>query len=329
MNPKLICMTPVRNEAWCLDVFLKCTSLWADHIIIADQNSIDGSREIASNYPKVKLIENNSEIYNEHDRQQLLIDEARKFEGPKILVALDADEILTANYSKTEDWKRILNSQPGDVFGFQWGNILPDKKHYFLSPFYFPWLFNDDGITEHKNYVSWIHSMRIPYPIEADKGYFKVTDFKVIHFGWFNSIRFESKNRFYQCIVSIKDPGLHFISIFRSHHSKKVKKHQIPSEWLEKYNNATTSILDQLNISQTLTWYDLYVKDLFIQHGIVKFKYLDIWDKNWIKLMKSEIKIKDPRSFWIKMIHFYLRRTTNYNNAIPIKVIDRILKLLI
>jgi len=38
-QPLLICMTPVRNEAWILHAFLKATSLWADHIIIADQNS--------------------------------------------------------------------------------------------------------------------------------------------------------------------------------------------------------------------------------------------------------------------------------------------------
>jgi hypothetical protein len=29
-------MTPVRNEASVLHAFLKATSLWADHIIIAD-----------------------------------------------------------------------------------------------------------------------------------------------------------------------------------------------------------------------------------------------------------------------------------------------------
>ena len=45
-RPLLVVLTPVRNEAWVLHAFLKATSLWADHIIIADQMSTDGSRDI-------------------------------------------------------------------------------------------------------------------------------------------------------------------------------------------------------------------------------------------------------------------------------------------
>lgn len=44
MNEKPIInyLTPVRNEVWILDRFLKAASFWADHIIIADQMSTDG-----------------------------------------------------------------------------------------------------------------------------------------------------------------------------------------------------------------------------------------------------------------------------------------------
>ena len=58
MTPKIICLTPVLNEAWILDRFIRCASLWADHIIIADQGSTDGSREIAQRYDKVIFIDN-------------------------------------------------------------------------------------------------------------------------------------------------------------------------------------------------------------------------------------------------------------------------------
>src|SRR5580693_6112239 len=129
MRPNLICLTPIKNEAWELDVFLKCTSLWADYIILADQNSTDGSQEIAKKYPKVRLIENKSNEYDEAKRQRLLIDEARKIEGPRILFALDADEVFSANYLQSSDWQQIINSKPGDVFGFQWANIMADRKN--------------------------------------------------------------------------------------------------------------------------------------------------------------------------------------------------------
>jgi len=77
-QPLLICMTPVRNEAWILHAFLKATSLWADHIIIADQNSTDGSREIAMSYSKVILIDNPSKEMHQAQTRQLLFKEAEK-----------------------------------------------------------------------------------------------------------------------------------------------------------------------------------------------------------------------------------------------------------
>jgi len=329
MKPKLICLTPVRNEAWCLDVFLKCTSLWADQILILDQNSTDGSREIALKYPKVKLLENSSESYDENERQKLLINEARKIEGAKILIALDADEIFSANYIDTEDWNRILSSQPGDVFGFQWANIISDKKHFFPSTFYFPWLFHDDGITEHKNYVRWMHSMRIPYPTKSDAYYYKVNDFKVLHFSWIDKKRFDSKNRFYQCLVTLKEPQMHFVTIYRSYHSSKVKVFPIETEWIKNYNVANYSVLDMLDLTETVYWFDLNVKEQLIKYGFKRFKYLDIWDYDWIVKMRTHIEIKDPRAWWIKIIHRYLQISTNYSSRVPVRLIDKILKTIV
>jgi hypothetical protein len=46
---------------------------------------------------KVILIENPSPTYNEFAREKLLIEAARNISGPRLLVALDADEALTAN----------------------------------------------------------------------------------------------------------------------------------------------------------------------------------------------------------------------------------------
>lgn len=329
IKPKLICITPVKNEAWCLDVFLMSTSQWADHIIIADQNSTDESREIATKYPKVKLIINTSESYDEGERQKLLINEARKIDGEKIIVALDADEVFTANFEETNDWQYIMNSKPGEVFGFQWANITPDKNHCFISDFYFPWLFHDDGITEHKNYVRYIHSMRIPYPKSADEGYYYINDFKVFHFAWINQKRVESKNRFYQCLVHLREPNEHFISLFRTYHQKREKIIPIPNKWIDNYRKLNRTIIDQLNLSDSLFWYDEYLMDIFQKFGYERFKYLNIWNKGWIDEMKRNIEILDPRSKLIKIIHAYLWFSQKYFNTIPIKIVDNALKKLL
>jgi len=72
--PKIVVITPVKSKAWILDRFLATTSHFADHIIIADQDSTDGSQEICKRYPKVILIRNDSSEYSEARRQTLLLD---------------------------------------------------------------------------------------------------------------------------------------------------------------------------------------------------------------------------------------------------------------
>jgi hypothetical protein len=305
------------------------TSLWADYIILADQNSTDESRGLASKYPKVRLLVNESETYDEDIRQKLLINESRKINGDKILFALDADEIFTANFKDTMDWNRIVNSKPGEVFGLKWANICPDKKRYFESSFYYPWVFHDDGVTEHVNYVRWMHSMRIPYPKQADTGYFEVKDFKVFHFAWIDPKRVESKSRYYQCLVCLNDPNEHFISIYRSYHQKKEKTKLIPPEWLEKYMNNGIDIIENIKLSTRIFWYDLEVMKQLMMHGFSCFKYLDIWNKQWIYEIKNHIKIDDPRNFYIKIIHFYLKTTQSIYSSIPIRFIDKVMKELL
>src|SRR5207247_9635192 len=62
---RVVVVTPVRNEAWILERFLSVTSRFADHIIVADQRSSDGSRAICSRYPNVTVIDNPTDEFNE------------------------------------------------------------------------------------------------------------------------------------------------------------------------------------------------------------------------------------------------------------------------
>ena len=110
MKPKIICLTPVKNESWILDIFLKSTSLWADYIIIADQFSTDNSRDIVRKYSKAILVENNNSAYDEAYRQRLLINEARKIEGKKLFITLDADEIFTPDLFLSNEWESICGA---------------------------------------------------------------------------------------------------------------------------------------------------------------------------------------------------------------------------
>ena len=121
-RPLIVCLTPVKDEAWILARFLRCAATWADHIIVSDQGSIDGSRAIAQNCAKTKLIENPAERYDEGARQRLLVEAARSIpnDGKRIFIALDADEALSANWRKSPEWHKLLRAAPGTVLAFQW-----------------------------------------------------------------------------------------------------------------------------------------------------------------------------------------------------------------
>lgn len=324
MKPKLICLTPVKNEAWCLKVFLESTSKWADYIIIADQKSTDGSKEIAMQYPKVTVIDNLNIEYNEAERQKLLINEARKIEGDKILFALDADEIFTSNFQESNDWKKILNSKPGDVFGFQWANLYPDFKHYFSSSFYYPWVFHDDNITEHKNYIKEIHSMRIPFPSKADMGWYHVNDFKVFHFAHVYKKRLKSKWRYYQCLEKNKGVYSNPITSYRSYNYNNEEKHLIPENWVKNY----TSLFQNFDLNQQQFWFDNELLTFIEKKGIATFSSIPIWDKDFKMHISSFKQLSDPRNLFQKFIHTYLEISQPLYPSRFIRGLDKLLKLL-
>lgn len=193
VKPKVICLTPVKNESWILEKFLMTTSLWADHIIIADQFSDDNSREIAKKFEKVILIKNPSIEFNEPERQKLLIEAARKIEGRKLLITLDADEFLTANYHNSTEWQFIMSAPPGTIIRFKWVNLKPGMMKYWSPDVFFPWGFMDDG-TEHMGSI--IHSTRIPMPLNAMM--IDLNEVRVLHYQYTDWERMASKHRWYQ-----------------------------------------------------------------------------------------------------------------------------------
>ncbi len=320
--PLLIVMTPVRNEAWILHAFLKATSLWADYIIIADQMSTDGSREIAMQYPKVILIDNQNPDFNEAERQKLLIDKAREIEGDKILFGLDADEIFSANFKETEDWQKIINSKPGDVFWFKWAEICPNQKEYWEQDRYYPWAFHDDGIEPHGNYVRNMHSMRIPYPIEEKQMYY-VNGFKVLHLAYLNRYRVNAKRRFYKFIDwELNKRNIIFLSRNYAQTKNEFSINTLPGNFIYKKPEYQFNLYDEIDLTSTKFWFDDYVSKRLGNYPKAKLKKIDLWDKAFIR----EYGLKDPRNIIDKFIHFYLDKTQAQKTFFLVKLIDKAIK---
>ncbi|HEY9692530.1 MAG TPA: glycosyltransferase family 2 protein [Oculatellaceae cyanobacterium] len=328
-SPTIICLTPVKNEAWILDRFLKCTSLWADYIIVADQNSTDNSREIAQKYPKVTLIENPSATYNEQERQKILIEAARKIpvSGKRLLIALDADEFFVG-HTESKEWDTILQAPVGTSLWFQWANVLPNMEKYYAPNFHLLFGYMDDG-KEHQGNL--IHSPRLPTDKLENRILF--SQIKVLHYQYTDWERMKSKHRWYQCLERIKNPQRSAIDIYRQYHHMDVPvtdTNQMPSSWFGTYENAgidMTSILREKNY-----WWDKEVLDFFDKYGIQTFAKEAIWDVDWNNQYQlcfqenPKIDLSDPRTRLEKWAHNWLQSTQVNPYTFKAKVINKWLK---
>jgi len=332
MRPSVICLTPIKDESWILDTFLKCASLWADHIIIADQLSDDGSRDIAGRYPKVILIDNQSPNYNELERQKLLLDAARRIAGPRLFVALDADEVLSANFMSSVEWRSLQDAEPGTVVFFQRVGVLPDFNSYWiedtqnLSPFGLL----DDG-SEHIG--SLIHSKRLPFQPNSPR--IEMQDVKVLHYQYSDWARMESKHRWYQCWERVNRPARRATAIYRQyHHMDAILRRDlpaIPDEWLRGYQQEGIDMTNPQH-ERVFRW-DREVIDLLVKHGRNTFKREAIWDVNWSAISRATdldldtCVVRDPRTAMDRAIHYWLRVTQPYSFHLPIRLADVCLRL--
>lgn len=329
MNKKIICLCPVKNEAWILDIFLASTSLWADHIIMLDQNSTDESRLIIQRFSKAILVENNSNNYNELERQRILINHARDlFGNNNILFALDADEIL-ANYHNNPDWYKLLELKPGTTIRFPWLNVLPGNDTYFESAGkrnIFAYI--DDG-AEHIGME--MHSPRVPVytePIDVDS-------IKVLHYQFSVRGRQLSKHRWYECLESIKYPDKDKINVYRTYHHIDLppgEVHEIPQSWYINYELYGINLRDIKDDGQH--WWDKELCALLLDKGPARFRKEAIWYIDWNEVhqryfkSKSPVNLNDPRSVLDKLAHIWLKASQSNPTIFSNRVVAKFLRVI-
>ncbi|WP_404790599.1 glycosyltransferase family 2 protein [Altericista sp. CCNU0014] len=333
-KPTIICLTPVRNEAWILDRFLQCASLWADHIILADQ-STDNSAEIASRYPKVTVVRNPSTGYNEAERQKLVLDEARKIPGPRLLITLDADEAFTANFTTSPEWQTLLDAPMGTAVRFKWCNLMSDLEHYWQAPWDYAWGFMDDGSEP-----TWstLHTTRIPAPLNAPD--ILMRDIKVMHFAFTDDMRRESKWRWYQCFERVVNPHRSAIELYRQYHEEDSLRpdqiRPIPSHWMQGYVERG---IDMTSVRRPhRPWWDKELVDMLDKYGAAHFRRQNIWTVDWDAVYREiygkdpSRPLSDPRNKIDKWVHRWLRSSQAYyqpyNRTFDIRYIERFLKIL-
>jgi len=325
-DTKIICLTPVKNEAWILDTFLSCASLWADQIIIADQMSTDGSREIAIKYPKVTLIDNACGSFNEPERQALLIDAARKINcDRRVLIALDADEILVGNVQGIV-CDKFSQFDKGTVITFDWFNVQPDRHTCWKSNTKMPFGFIDD---ETKHCGATIHSTRVPDPGRSH--HHPVTDIFVLHLQYIDWDRMRSKHRWYECFERINHQEKASIEIYRQYHHmysfrNRLRRFNLRKEWLSLYNEMGIDAL--AFIKDPCYRWDTEILEMIKKYGADKFINLDIWDSPVFANSKEILKFANQgiaeRLVWT-LVRFYLKLTQLVYPNFFLQYVDRLI----
>lgn len=326
-----ICLIPTRNNESHIERCLLSASLWADYIIVCDQMSTDSTREICEKFSKVTLIDNNTVEYNESHRQKLLINAARKIEGQRLLITLDADEVFTPNVLHSAEWQKMLDVNPGTIIKFQWANFRPDFKTMWLG-YHFPWGYMDDGIEHTENKT--IHSGRIPLPI--GNNVFEMNEVKVIHFQFTDWAKMQSKHRYYQCYELTTFPNKSAVDMFRQyHHMLAIPEENIvpiPRDWIDEYKAFGINIT--LNYPERFNWFEEQVVNFIEIHHASKFKKIYIWDIDWVEKAKFYGKsnfliYKDPRNLKDIIIQWWLLNTQNKLKYRRYRRADRFIKFIL
>jgi hypothetical protein len=287
-RPQLVVLTPVRNEASNLVRFLSVTSCFADRIVIEDQCSSDDSVAICRRFPKVALIENPSPVYDEAGRQQRLLQKARELvPGPRIILALDADEILAADATGCPGWRAMFEARPGTVLLFEKPDLygVPERCIRYSTPW--PLGFVDDG-SEHR--ARRIHSIRIPSPAHAPQ--LVIDDVKVLHYAMLRMDFLASRQRMYCALENVHRIAPFWRRRLAYPRATDWLRHgrldDTPESWFHGWEAAG---IDMRTVPrEQYYWSDYEVLRLFRAHGTRRFWLDDIWYFDWEACRRAAIE---------------------------------------
>lgn len=280
---KIVVVTPVKNEEWILERFLTVTSLFADHILVADQQSVDRSRVICARFPKVHVVENNSPTYDENHRQRLLLDSARKLvPEERFILALDADEILAADGLSVPAWSAIHSAAPGTGFYFEKPDLMPSLTACRRGKTFFPLGFVDDNA---KQTGKLIHSMRIP--LRTGHARIEMPEVKFIHLALVRPAEYRARQRHYSVIENVNRTKslrqrLAYYSPAVYESALYANTDAVPPSWFQGWLQRGISF--ETFPSTELNQYNQQVLAHLNTHGAARFFYDDIWDIDWAEL---------------------------------------------
>lgn len=322
-RPLLIVTSCTRNYGWVTRAFLEGNTRWADYIIIVDQMSTDGTREMCAEYKNVVILDDPDMSYKENIRAKRAFMKGRELAAgyDAIYFALDIDEVMPANWMLTEDGKKILNSKQGDMFQLEWANIMPEGETCTIGGWQYK-VFHDNG-TAWQDAAIQMHTPLLPYSSWDEIQMKSVRDFPLLHFGRFHEKWIFYKGVYYQFLDVHQKRSKSIVSLYRTYHSstyEDLQKQPIDNAWL--FDDV--DLIGLVDVESAPIFFE-YIKELIAEDGIAKFQAIDVWTDE----LCGAIDEKDPRSLGWRLLHTYLRVSEPISRTWIVRGIDKLLKQLI
>lgn len=324
---------PVKNDSWFVEKSITSALNWADHVIVADGSSTDGShdiyKEIEKKYKNITIIYNRPKMdYTSSDLRNYGLRLCRNFEGNNLIIELHADEIVSGEILKREIKETLEEKiKVGDSFMMPWINI-------WKYPFYFRndnsiwsnnkgWFGFRDDRTSSFNEASF-HGARVPHSLIKNK--VEINFLNVLHFQFMNLGMERSKQALYQIFERNHFPKKNIEKINKIYacafDNKNVILKTLDSKHFKPWLDLEIPI-DQKYPDEIFNWRDLVVLENFKENGINRYKDLNIWYIDWEKKREEalelgyvdevpEKKIVDPRDFSTILAHNFLMRYQKY-----------------
>jgi hypothetical protein len=268
---------------------------------------------------------------NQAAARELLFREVDKIEGDKIIFALDADEFLSEGFDKTEDWRRIMESEPNEIFCFKWLNLYGDYKHSVPNTGYMEWACHfapEISLAEeyHNCERRAVHEMRLPCLPTARASYILLDEIKFVHLARLNLVRQENKRAFYQVssVAKLKK-RMSAIGLYRDYNPYQPETEIMDDDIVLYTANDNVDARDMIKAGDIGQHYIDEMVRIFQRDGYKKYMKIDIWDNPY--LINAGIVPKVPLRY--KALHAYLRKTQPMAYKMAIRLLDRILRVFI
>ena len=279
-RPRVVVLAPLHNDAWILRRFLEVTSVFADRIVLANSGAAYGSLTICEEFEKVEVVDDPSEEYDEGARQELLIRTARELVPlPRILIALDTDEILAANAMATRGWQAMMGARPGTVLFFEKPELYISTASCARGVSNFAGGFVDDGVSELR--PQRIHSPRLPLPDGAP--HMTLGDIKFLHYALVRPEAQKAEARMYAALENVLGTKTLY-QRRRAYWSRGVLRppgpiEPSPREWFTAWESRGIDMTSIRDLQPY--WQDVATLDLLLEYGPRRFWFDDLWEKDW------------------------------------------------